>query len=98
MKDGVLLWSAILVMAVVGFGQQDTVHGNNKINGTIRTVNSEVVSGMTLFVKKGDATRTFASDINGEFRMMLQPGSYEVTVNKVISKDFRLYLNVLDHG
>lgn len=65
-----------------------------KLTGTIKDTTGAVISGLNLYVKKADAVRTFVTDINGDYEMSLQPGDYEITVNKTNSKDFRAFIKI----
>jgi len=98
MERKFVLLALILLASVCVRSQSEIIIGDYKIKGIVKTKNAEVISGLTLFVAKGEQVRTFTSDINGEFELRLQPGEYVVTVNKVNSTDFKAFLKIIDKG
>src|SRR4051812_26745963 len=66
----------LLVWTVSAFAQIQS--GN--ILGTVKDEQGGLLPGVTITVKGLDATQTFVTDSNGEFRFLnLAPGSYQVT-------------------
>ncbi len=98
MERKLVLLALILLASVCVRSQTEVIIGEYKIKGIVKTKNAEVISGLTLFVAKGEQYRTFTSDINGEFELKLQAGEYVVTVNKVNSTDFKAFLKIIDKG
>jgi TonB family protein len=78
--------------------QIDTLSGKYKLNGVVKNQDGAVFSGLNLYVLKGNDSRTFSTNINGEFEMDLQPGDYEVTVNKIYSDRFKAFIKIQENG
>lgn len=93
-----ILLTLIVLASICVRAQTETVLGEHRIKGIVRTEKGEVIAGLNLFVKKGDQTRSFSSNIYGEFELSLQPGDYVITVNKVNSPDFKAFVKILDKG
>jgi len=95
----ILLFSALLIgLAVQTFAQTDTISGNYRLRGVVKDQTGAVFAGLNLYVRKGDSSRTFSTDINGEFELGLQPGEYEITVNKLYSSSFKTFNKIQDGG
>ena len=77
---------------------QDGITGNIKVHGKVRDRSGAAITGLTLFVKSGQHNRTFASDRNGDFVLLLQSGVFEVTVNKINSPEFKAILKISEKG
>jgi TonB family protein len=88
-----------LLFVVAGYGQTDyAITGNHEVVGVAKTLDGSVISGLFLYVSKGPESRTFETDIDGKFRLKLQSGHYVVTVNKIHSPNFKLFLNIQTDG
>lgn len=81
-----------------GLAQDDPIIGHNTFGGILKTNDGKIISGATLFVHRGDVVRSFAADINGEFRMSLQPGDYEITTSSTTAPNFKAFIKIIDHG
>jgi len=80
------------------FPQQDTISGSYKLRGKVKDQDSAVFTRLDLYISKGDQNRKVATDINGEFEIGLSAGNYEITVNPMISKDFRAFIKIQEIG
>lgn len=95
----ILLFGALLVtLAIQTFAQTDTIAGDYKVKGIVKDQTDAVFAGLNLYVRKGDKDRTFSTDINGEFEISLQPGEYEITVNKLYSNSFKAFVKIQNGG
>jgi TonB family protein len=90
----------LLTIASVSFavGQSDGITGNIQVHGKVQDPSGAAITGLSLFVTSGPNNRAFASDRNGNFVLLLQPGVFEVTVNKINSPDFKLILKISESG
>lgn len=90
----------LLITAYVGIavGQSDGITGNIKVHGKVQDPSGAAITGLSLLVRSGPNNRTFASDANGDFVLLLRPGVFEVTVNKINSPDFKLVLKISENG
>ncbi|MBV9241994.1 MAG: energy transducer TonB [Acidobacteria bacterium] len=69
-------------------------HGYRKVTGIARSADGRPIAGMNLIVWQGKDNRVFLTNEKGEFVLDLENGDYEVTVNPVNAKDFRLVLSL----
>lgn len=84
-----LVWITCLVVKA----QTDS---DRKVTGVVRTKSGEIIPGLNLFVDSGTKQWAFLSDENGEFTMALPNGDYRVTANSQNSRDFQLFLHLVD--
>ena len=95
----ILLFGALFVaLAIQTFAQTDTISGDYRLRGTVKDQTGAVFAGLNLYIRKGDKDRTFSTDINGEFEIALQPGEYEITVNKLYSNSFKAFIKIQEGG
>lgn len=92
------LFLSTIASVSIAAGQGDGVTGNIKVHGKVQDTYGATIAGLSLFVRSGPNNRTFASDTNGNFVLFLRPGVFEVTVNKVNSPDFKLFLKISENG
>ena len=93
-----LLFLLMTASVSIAVGQSDGITGNIKVHGKVQAPSGAAITGVSLFVRSGANNRTFASDRNGEFVLLLRPGVFEVTVNKINSPDFKLVLRISESG
>ena len=95
----ILLFGALFVaLAIQTFAQTDTISGDYRLRGTVKDQTGAVFAGLNLYIRKGDKDRTFSTDINGEFEIALQPGEYEITINKLYSNSFKAFVTIQNGG
>src|SRR3954469_20036745 len=76
MKTGRLAAVLIVALAVPAFAR---IQGGS-ISGTIKDEQGGVLPGVTVTAQGVDATQTFVTEANGEYRFLnLAPGPYKVT-------------------
>ena len=94
----ILLFSVALLtgLAAQTFTQTDTISRDYRLRGIVKDQTGAVFAGLNLYVRKDDKDRTFSTDINGEFEIGLQPGEYEITVNKLYSNSFKAFVKIQD--
>jgi len=88
----------LVLVTVPAYSQLDSISGNYFLYGEVKTRDGEVLPGATLFVSKGLYSRSFATDMNGKFMLRLQAGDFEITLNKINSPDFKMFIKILDGG
>ncbi len=76
MKRLSLVCALVLAMAIPAFAQIQS----GSISGTIKDEQGGVLPGVTVTLQGVDATQTFTTEANGEFRFLnLAPGPYKLT-------------------
>ena len=87
----------IFVVSVSIFAQSDS-EKTYELKGTIENQNTEIVAGANLYFTKNGQTKVVSANINGEFKINLSTGNYEVTLNKELSKDFVAFIKIQENG
>ena len=98
MKTQIKILLSLLFFAGNAFAQQDSVLGNNRIHGAVKTPTGEVISGATFLVQRDDTTRQFAADVNGEIVFGLLPGDYQITASSIYGSEFKMFLKIVENS
>src|SRR5207237_9580600 len=80
------------------FAQTQSSQNTHVLKGVVKTKDSAIISGLSIFFKNNERKTVVNTDINGEFSTELAPGSYELTVNNIISEQFIAFLNIQENG
>jgi len=73
---------ALAVLLLAGIRPAAAQIQGGTINGTVKDEQGGVLPGVTVTVQGVDATQTFVTEANGEFRFLnLAPGPYKVTAS-----------------
>ncbi|MEP6848931.1 MAG: energy transducer TonB [Acidobacteriota bacterium] len=98
MKARIKILLSLLVFAGHAFAQQDPILGNYRIHGVVKTPTGEVIPGATFLVKRGDTTRQFSADVNGDIIFGLQPGNFQITASSIYGSEFKMFLKIVEKG
>jgi TonB family protein len=68
------------------------------LRGVFRNQDSAVIPGLQINIDKNGQKWSMFTDINGEFDGLLEPGHYELTVNKTIYEKFIAFIDIVENG
>ncbi|HEV8593728.1 MAG TPA: energy transducer TonB, partial [Pyrinomonadaceae bacterium] len=94
----VWLFSILCFVNILSAQTDETIIGPYRFTGKVEDSKGLPIAGINLYFQKGDYSRTFATDIKGEFDARLQPGRYEISVNKKWSASFRAFISITEAG
>ena len=86
-----------LLLAGSGFSQEIPAKKLYKFKGVVKDENSAVIAGTKLSFG-GNSKTSAITDGDGEFVIELEPGKYEITINKYISSDFVAFIEISENG
>ena len=77
---------------------EDRISGPYDFTGKITDVSGLPMAGINLYFTKGESNQTVHTDITGKFKISLQPGNYEIEVNKTNSRSFNAFISITVGG
>lgn len=94
MRKHIIYLTLITFFALTLYAQNSFSAKFYELKGILKTQNCEVIAGANLYFTKDGLTEVVPTNINGEFVIKLPAGDFEITVNRVISEDFRAFVKI----
>lgn len=90
----------LLILSFVGlaFAQEKNSEKLYEVKGVLKDKDGAYFAGLPLFFNKEGKREWTSTDLNGEFSVKLESGSYKVTVNPSISKKFVAYIEIRNNA